>query len=64
MKTAFFQAVYFPNINAPTGPTGPTGPEGRVTPAAAVDNVTNVSQMVSRFNELLANMRAAGLLED
>ena len=23
MKTAFFQTVYFPNINAPTGPTGP-----------------------------------------
>ena len=26
MKTAFFQTIYFPNINAPTGPTGPTGP--------------------------------------
>ena len=47
-----------------TGPAGPTGPEGRVTPAAAVDNITNASQLVSRFNELLANMRAAGLLED
>ena len=23
MKTAFFQTIYFPNINAPTGPTGP-----------------------------------------
>lgn len=28
MKTAFFQAVYFPNINAPTGPTGPAGATG------------------------------------
>ena len=25
MKTAFFQTIYFPNINAPTGPAGPTG---------------------------------------
>ena len=23
MKTAFFQTIYFPNINAPPGPTGP-----------------------------------------
>lgn len=28
MKTAFFQAGYFPNINVPTGATGPTGAAG------------------------------------
>ena len=28
MKTAFFQTIYFPNINAPTGATGPKGPTG------------------------------------
>lgn len=28
MKTAFFQTIYFPNINAPTGPAGPEGAAG------------------------------------
>jgi hypothetical protein len=28
LKTAFFQTIYFPNINAPTGATGPKGPTG------------------------------------
>ena len=35
MKTAFFQAVYFPNINAPTGATGPAGPTGPTGPTGA-----------------------------
>lgn len=33
MKTAFFQTIYFPNINAPTGPTGPA--EGAAGPTGA-----------------------------
>ena len=30
-RTAFLQAVCFPNIIAPTGPTGPAGPAGGLT---------------------------------
>ena len=44
------------------GPTGPTGPAGTVTPAAAVTDATNTTDVVTQFNQLLANMRAAGLL--
>ena len=62
MKAAFFQTVYFPNINAPTGPTGPAGPAGTVTPAAAVADATSEADVVTQFNLLLANLRAAGLL--
>lgn len=47
----------------PAGPTGPTGPAGTVTPASAVANATGEADIVARFNTLLANMRAAGLLE-
>ena len=49
----------------PTGPqgaTGPTGPAGSVTPAAAVNDATNSTDVVTQFNQLLANMRTAGLL--
>ena len=46
----------------PTGPTGPTGPAGSVTPAAAVNDATGTGDIVTQFNELLANMRTAGLL--
>ena len=47
----------------PVGPTGPTGPEATVTPAAAVADATDTTDVVTQFNELLANLRAAGLLE-
>ncbi len=48
------------------GPTGPTGPEGTVTPAAAVadlDPTAELSAVITTVNTLLANLRAAGLLE-
>ena len=44
------------------GATGPTGPAGSVTPAAAVNDATNSTDVVTQFNQLLANMRTAGLL--
>ena len=34
-----------------------------MTPAAAVADATGVDDVVDQFNELLANLRAAGLLE-
>ena len=46
----------------PTGPTGPTGPSATITPAAAVNDATSTSDIVTQFNQLLANMRTAGLL--
>jgi len=33
-----------------------------VTPAAAVANATSATDVVTRFNQLLENLRAAGLL--
>ncbi len=49
-------------VTGATGPTGPTGPAGTVTPAAAVTDATGTGDIVTQFNELLANLRAAGLL--
>ena len=51
-------------LNAPVlpGPTGPAGPAGTVTPAAAVADATSEADVVTQFNLLLANLRAAGLL--
>lgn len=46
-----------------TAPTGPAGPAGTVTPAAAVADATGPDDVVTQFNTLLANLRAAGLLE-
>ena len=46
----------------PTGPAGPEGPAGVVTPAAAVADATSEADVVTQFNLLLANLRAAGLL--
>ncbi|MCI5843043.1 MAG: hypothetical protein MR004_05265 [Clostridiales bacterium] len=46
----------------PRGATGPTGPAGPVTPAAAVADATNTTDVVTQFNQLLANLRTAGLL--
>ena len=49
-----------------TGATGPTGPAGTVTPAAAVadlDPAADLPTAVTTVNTLLANLRAAGLLE-
>lgn len=44
------------------GATGPTGPAAIVTAAAPVADATSAEDVVERFNELLANLRAAGLL--
>ena len=46
----------------PTGATGATGPSGTVAPAAAVADATGQTDIVTQFNQLLANLRAAGLL--
>lgn len=46
----------------PTGATGATGPAGTVAPAAAVADATGQTDIVTQFNQLLANLRAAGLL--
>lgn len=72
MKTAFFQTIYFPNINAPTGaqgpagPAGPTGPAGpAITPGPAVadeDPGAGTPELVAKINELLASLRTAGVI--
>ena len=46
----------------PAGETGPTGPAAVFTPAAAVADA-NILNFLEQFNELLASLRAAGLLE-
>ena len=46
----------------PTGATGATGPAGTVAPAAAVADATGQTDIVTQFNQLLANLRTAGLL--
>ena len=43
----------------PTGATGATGPAGTVAPAAAVADATGQPDIVTQFNQLLANLRAA-----
>ena len=47
-----------------TGATGPTGPAGGsfTARAAAVPDATNSTDVVTNFNELLANLREIGLL--
>ena len=42
-------------------PLGPTGPAGTVTPADAVADAADTTNLVTQFNQLLANLRAAGL---
>lgn len=50
----------------PQGPAGAQGPQGEPgvggNPADAVADATSTGDVVARFNELLDNMRAAGLL--
>ena len=51
----------------PTGATGPTGPAGTVIPAAAVADVPTTAvleDLIVSYNQLLANLRAAGLLAE
>lgn len=48
----------------PTGPAGATGPTGPApTPAAAVADATGTEDAVTQLNTLLANLRAAGILQ-
>ena len=50
----------------PTGATGATGPEGAITPAAAVPDVEDTptpEEVGTTLNQLLASLRAAGLLQ-
>jgi len=53
-----------------TGPTGPVGADGPIgptgpapTPAAAVADATGTEDAVTQLNTLLANLRAAGILQ-
>ncbi len=51
-------------VTGPTGPTGPRGPRGccaTLKAAAPVADATSAN-IVERFNTLLTNLRAAGLL--
>ena len=59
----------------PTGPTGPTGTTGATGPtgpsggtvlrdAAAVSDATGTGDIVTQFNELLANLRSVGILAE
>ena len=57
-------------IQGETGPVGPQGPQGEpgvVTPAAAVANLTvtgvTAEEVAVTVNEILAALRAAGLME-
>ena len=57
-------------IQGETGPAGPQGPQGEpgvVTPAAAVANLTvtgvTAEEVAVTVNEILAALRAAGLME-
>jgi hypothetical protein len=45
-----------------TGPTGANGADAVFTPAAPVTDATDEADVVIKFNNLLANLRAAGLL--
>lgn len=47
----------------PTGPTGPRGDDAKITAAAAVDDATGATDIVTKFNTLLANLREAGILQ-
>jgi len=50
-------------IRGPIGPTGPAGADAVITPAAPVADATAETELLAQFNQLLANLRAAGLLE-
>ena len=52
-----------PGLQGYPGPVGPVGATaGTVAPAAAVADATGQTDIVTQFNQLLANLRAAGLL--
>ena len=54
-------------LQGPEGPQGPQGEPGVVTPAAAVDDAVvagaTVESNATTINEILAALRAAGLME-
>lgn len=56
-----------PGVMGPTGPVGADGPIGPTgpapTPAAAVADATGTEDAVTQLNTLLANLRAAGILQ-
>ena len=75
-KTATDAATGSAGATGPTGPAGATGPTGPVgadgpigptgpapTPAAAVADATGTEDAVTQLNTLLANLRAAGILQ-
>lgn len=51
------------NIELTPGPAGPAGQDAVITPANAVADATGAEDVVTRFNELLASLRAAGFLK-
>ena len=55
------------NVVGPQGPQGPQGEPGVVEPAAAVVDLPTTAELadvITQFNTLLANLRAAGLLTE
>lgn len=51
-------------VTGPVGADGPIGPTGPApTPAAAVADATGTEDAVTQLNTLLANLRAAGILQ-
>ena len=47
----------------PRGAVGPTGPAGKFTPADSVGDATDSDDLIIKFNKLLSNLRAAGIIE-
>lgn len=51
----------------PIGPTGPAGEDAVITPGTAVADLLptdDLTTVITRFNDLLASLRAAGLLAE
>lgn len=61
------EKIYYPAFISPTADaTGTSGSKGKCCKckaAAAVQDVTCQTQLITQFNLLLKNLRAAGLLE-
>ena len=66
---------YPPMPPAPTGITGPTGPTGstgatgpkatipRATAVPTLADTAQLTELISGFNQMIANLEAAGLME-
>lgn len=53
-------------IIGPTGPAGPMGPAGAVTAGPAVADIpsnSSIDVVITAFNQLLASLRQAGVIQ-